>query len=75
MIHPFLAGAQELEHGLPTPADNFLRRHRQSFTLPRIGGHAGGGLVIKKHVGELVVVQDAGNNAANTSNRSSVITL
>ena len=68
-------GSQEREHGPPTLADNFCGRHRQTFALPRIAGHAGGGIVIKIYGGELVVVQDAGDNAANSRSRNMVASL
>ncbi len=68
-------GSQECEHGPPTPADNFCGRHRQTFALPRIAGHAGGGIVIEEHVSELVVMQDADDNAANSRSRNLVVVL
>jgi hypothetical protein len=50
----------------PSHASKFCGEQRQSLTAPRIGGHAGTGVVIEVHGRELVVVQDADNEVTST---------
>ena len=50
-------------------------RDSQTCLLPRIAADAGGGLVVEVHVGQLDVVQDAGDDAAHGSDADSVVEL
>ena len=67
--------SQETQHFRPTLGRNFAGRNRQPFALPRVMADAGGGLVVKHHGGQLDVVQDAGDDAAHSSDTDSVAVL
>jgi hypothetical protein len=71
----FDAEAQNLEHCRPSLGQNFVGQHWQSFDLPRSVPNAGRGLVVEVHGGKLMIVQDAGDKAANDRDRDLVSTL
>ena len=66
---------QKLEHRLPAKGHSVAGRQRQPLALPRGVRSAGGGLVVEEQLGEVGVVQDAGDEVARGSNRDAVITL
>ncbi len=67
--------SQETQHFRPTLGRNFAGRNRQPFALPRVMADAGGGPVVKGHVGQLDVVQDAGDEVAHGSDADLVVAL
>ncbi len=66
---------QKLEHCRPPLGCNFAGRNGQPLALPRRVPNAGGGRVAEVQLGELGVVQDAGDEAACGSNRGAVALL
>jgi hypothetical protein len=71
----FRAGAQKRQHRRPSLGHNFAGRNRQPFALPSVIADAGGKVVVKKHGGQLDVVQDAGDDAAHSSDTDLVAAL
>ncbi len=67
--------SQEFENDGPVSSDNFRGRHDQSLTAPGVGGDAGGGCVIEVDCGEMVIVEDAGDDEADGRNRCLVAML
>ena len=67
--------SQETQHFRPSLGHNFAGRNRQPFAFPRVMADAGGGLVGKANVGQLDVVQDAGDDAAHGSDADLVVVL
>ena len=69
---------QKLEHHRPwVPAigHNIAGQQRQPLALPRGVPNAGGGRVVEVQLGELGVVQDAGDEVACGSDRDVVAIL
>ena len=66
---------QELEHRRPPLGRNFAGRNGQPLALPRRVPNAGGGRVAEVQLGELGVVQDAGDEAACGGDRGIVVLL
>ena len=76
LVHSdFCTGAQKLQHGLPSLGRDFAGRNGQPLTLPRVMTDAGGGRVIEVHDGQLHVVEDAGYEAAHSSDTDFVPAL
>ncbi len=67
--------SEQTQHFCPSLGHNFAWRHRQPFAPPRVMTDAGGGLVVKIHFSELVVGQDAGDDAAHSSDADFVAAL
>ena len=67
--------SQETQHFRPTLKANFAGRNTQPFAAPSVMADAGGGTVVEVHVGQLDVVQDAGDDAAHGSDADSVVVL
>ena len=67
--------SQETQHRLPSLGRNFAGRNRKPFAPPSMMADAGGGLVVKVHVGQLDVVQNAGDDAAHSSDADLVAAL
>jgi hypothetical protein len=61
--------SQKLEHCIPSLSRNFGGRHGQRFAAPRVVRNAGGGLVVEGQIGELGVVQGAGDEVARDRDR------
>ena len=57
--------SQELQHRPPSLRHYFAGRHGQPFAAPRVMANVGGGPVAEANVGQLDVVQDAGDDAAH----------
>ena len=66
---------QKLEHRRPALGHSVAGRQRQPLALPRGVPNAVGGRVVEDQLGELGVVQDAGDEVANSSNRDVVVLL
>ena len=66
---------QKLEHHRPALVHSGSGRQRQPLALPRGVRNAVGGLVVEVQLGELGVVQGAGDEVACGSDRDVVITL
>ena len=70
---------QKLEHRRPRagPAlgHSVAGRQRQPLALPCGVPNAGGGLVVEVQLGELGVVQDAGDEVASGSDRDFIVKL
>ena len=66
---------QKLEHRRPALGHNVAGRQRQPLALPRGVRNAGGGRVVEGQIGELGVVQDAGDEVARGSDRDGVAML
>ncbi len=64
---------QKLEHCLPALGHSVAGRQRQPLALPRGVRNAGGGLVAGVQLGELGVVQDAGDEVACGSDRDVIV--
>ena len=61
--------SQKLEHRRPSLSRNFGGRHGQRFAAPRVVRNTGGGLVVEAQIGELRVVQGAGDEVARDRDR------
>ncbi len=66
---------QKLEHSRPALGHSGAGRQRQPLTLPRGVPNAVGGLVVEVQLGEVGVVQDAGDEVAYGRNRDDVAVL
>ena len=66
---------QKLEHRLPALGHSVAGRKRQPLALPRGVPNAVGGLVVEVQLGELGVVQDAGDEVASGSDRDFIVKL
>ena len=66
---------QKLEHRRPPLGRNLAGRNGQPLALPRGVPNAGGGLVVEVQLGELGVVQDAGDEVASGSDRDFIVKL
>ena len=71
--------SQRLEHRSPfSPFRIFERQHAdngQPFTAPRVVPNAGEGLVVEDQLGEIGVVQGAGDEVASDRDRDVVAAL
>jgi hypothetical protein len=66
---------QKPEHRRPAIGHSIAGRQQQPLTLPRGVPNAVAGPVVEEQLGEVGVVQDAGDEVARGSNRDAVITL
>ncbi len=66
---------QKLEHRRPALVHSVAGRQRQPLALPRGVRNAGGGLGVEEQLGEVGVVQDAGDEVAGGSDRDDVAAL
>ena len=69
--------SQETQHFRPTLGRNFAGRNTQPFAPPRVMADADGGLqtMAKGQLGQLDAVQDAGDEAAHSSDADFVVVL
>ena len=65
--------SQVFEHRFPPLIHNFGGQQGQPFAAPRVVPDAGGGRVVEVNICELLVAQDAGDEAANALDRNIII--
>ena len=67
--------SQDPQHSPPSMQHYFAGQHGQPFAPPRVMANAGGGPVVEANVGQLDLVQDAGDEAAHARDGHLVVTL